>query len=129
MTVNYQELFDAVHKRPLMFGLDGSYSSYCAFMMGCDAGNGFCLLHGFREWLVLRLEKGANFSWQVLVLELALPDNQLESPSDPLDSETNSVVVGALFDLLREFFQDRESRGLVKIMGEYIELTSARNGV
>jgi hypothetical protein len=125
MNVNYQELFDAVRKRPLMFGLDGSYSSYCAFITGCDAGNSFCLLYGFREWLFLRLKKGANFSWQTLVVELALPGAQLESPSAPLDSDTNSIVVGALFDLLREFFRDRESRGLVEIIGEYIELRAA----
>ena len=52
--MNYRELFQQIRERPGMWGLDGSYGQFCAFLLGCDAGNAWPLLTGFREWLVVR---------------------------------------------------------------------------
>jgi hypothetical protein len=42
--MDYRELLRATHRRPQMYGLDGSYANYCAFIQGLDVGNNWGLL-------------------------------------------------------------------------------------
>jgi hypothetical protein len=141
--MNYRELFQQIRERPGMWGLDGSYGQFCAFLLGCDAGNAWSLLIGFREWLVVRFKESHrpdNVVWDGLILWLAFPEcwratplwadksvavYTLELPAgtrtDP--SETNNHArraVELLFDLLDAFWEEREQfRGLTKIFAEY----------
>jgi hypothetical protein len=62
--VNYRELFADVRRRPGMFGMDGTFHNLTTFVRGCEAGNDWQLLTGFREWLVTRVDGGDNFVWE-----------------------------------------------------------------
>lgn len=66
--VDYQQLFVEVSKRPGMYGLDGSFGQFVAFLNGVDAGNDLQLLAGFPEWPIVRLGDGNNLAWSGLVL-------------------------------------------------------------
>src|SRR5690349_12307950 len=50
----------AVGKRPGMYGLDGSFGQFTAYLNGMDAGTDGRALAGFREWLVMRFDDGDN---------------------------------------------------------------------
>jgi hypothetical protein len=141
--MKYRELFQQIRKRPGMWGLDGSYGQYCAFLHGCDAGNAWSLLIGFREWLVVRFTEAHrpdNVAWSDLILWLAFPECERATPlwADPSVAvythelpagvrtdppETNDhvrTVVALLFDLLDAFWEEKESfRGLSKIFAAY----------
>jgi hypothetical protein len=72
--VDYRQLFTDVRQRPGMFGLDGTFHDFTVFVRGCEAGNDWQLLAGFRESLIARLAAGNNLGWEGLVLHLAFPD-------------------------------------------------------
>jgi hypothetical protein len=141
--MKYRELFQQIRKRPGMWGLDGSYGQFCAFLEGCDVGNASSLLTGFREWLMVRFKESHrpdNEAWSGLILWLAFPEcwratplwadksvavYSLELPAgtrtDPAETNGHArKAVELLFDLLDAFWQDREQfRGLIKIFAEY----------
>ncbi|HEU5375094.1 MAG TPA: hypothetical protein VFV38_06625 [Ktedonobacteraceae bacterium] len=147
--MEYRELFQQMRKHPGMWGLDGSYGQFCAFLRGCDEGNARSLLIGFREWLVVQF-KGShrpdNVDWSSLILWLAFPECWRPTPlwADeriavytldlPVGTQTEPVetwpdrhvndhakrAVDMLFDLLDAFWEQREQfRGLTKIFAEY----------
>jgi hypothetical protein len=58
--MDYRSLFADVRSRPGMFGLDGSFHDFTVFLRGCEAGNDWQLLAGFRESLVARCGRGNN---------------------------------------------------------------------
>jgi hypothetical protein len=142
--MNYRELFDAIHKRPDMYGLDGTYTQYQIFLYGCDATTSWSLLAGFNEWLRMRLGRESNLSWSGLVKWLAFPEyrqviteslfgdeddsfvsERLVFPQgssfNALSDYDNAVAVEALFRLLSEFLEMREKpRGLEKIFSQYV---------
>lgn len=141
--MNYRELFRQIKERPGMWGLDGSYGQFCAFLLGCDAGNAWSLFTGLREWLVVRFKEAHrpdNVAWHGLVLWLAFPEcwratslwadpsvavYTLELPAgtqtDPPEANDDAKrAVELLFDLLDAFWEEREQfRGLTKIFAEY----------
>lgn len=114
--MDYRELFRSIQKRPGMYGLDGSFKHYEIFLNGCDAGNEWGLLAGFREWLIMRLGYGSSLVWGALVLHLALPDGfEL-----PLNDEADKKAAGVLFDLLDEFMEDRSgANGISEVFERY----------
>lgn len=89
---------------PAMFGLDGTYDMYVAFLHGYDfAGNGDWL-YPFRAWLVTRLGYGENLGWQSLVPRIVFPDeSKAWHPFGPRDRDADAQLVQALFELLEEF--------------------------
>lgn len=127
----FRELFAFVHKRPGMYGLDGSFAHFCIFLEGCHAGTSYSLLAGLREWLVVQLGEvnaGNNLAWPALVLELAFPEGWHAktgekaslSPFPTLDDDANTVAVETLFRLLDAFLKEREQyESLIKIIREY----------
>lgn len=141
--MKYRELFQQIRERPGMWGLDGSYGQFCAFLQGCDAGNAWSLLTGFREWLVVRFKEAHrpdNVAWEGLILWLAFPEcwratslwadssvavYTLELPAgtrtDPPETNDHARrAVDLLFDLLDAFWVEKEQfRGLTKIFVEY----------
>ncbi|MFB9832677.1 hypothetical protein ACFFNX_10810 [Actinoallomurus acaciae] len=120
--MDYRELFRQAFRRPMMFGLDGSFAGATAFVNGCDAGNAWRLLDGFSEWLAVGLGHGQNLSWQALILRHALPDGPWGSPIAKLDNRRNGLAVNALFDLLNEFLEFRDENGLAVIFARYFEM-------
>lgn len=121
-SVNYQELFADVRRRPGMFCLDGTFHDFTVFVRGCEAGNDWQLLTGFREWLVTRVGGGDNLIWEALVLRLAFPEQSHGPTREELakDSVINNAAVERLFELLDEFLQLRaEHGGVAKIFDEY----------
>ncbi|MGW4943385.1 hypothetical protein ACWEOZ_17570 [Actinoplanes sp. NPDC004185] len=94
-------------------------STFTVFIRGCEAGNDWQLLAGFREWLVARCGRGDNLIWEALVLHQAFPDGPPQREQLEAEAELNRVAVGALFRLLDEYLQRRtEHGGLAKIFEE-----------
>ena len=119
--MDYRKLFADIHRRSGMFGLNGSFHDFTVFVRGCEAGNDWQLLAGFREWLVVRCGRGDNLVWEALVLYQAFPDGAPSPEQLEADAELNRVAVEALFRLLDEYLQLRtEHRGLAKIFEEYV---------
>jgi hypothetical protein len=126
--VDYRTQFARVHGRPGLFGLDGSYGQFCAYVDGVDTGNAGRLLTGFREWLVTRFGDGDNLVWQGLVLRLAFPDSTSIRPEVLSDTEHNRTAVDSLFALLDEFLALTERRAaLVQVYDEYLTWRKARS--
>lgn len=98
---------------------EDDYDVVSAFVLGCDAGNDWGLLIGFREWLILQLDGCNNLGWVALVLEVAFPGEgqssaKLEQPC------CHHHAIETLFDLLAEFFEVRNKRdGLREIFEKY----------
>ena len=112
---HYRNLLTAVRQRPSMHGLDGTYATITAFVLGCDAGSSGGMLTGFREWLVVRLDNGNNLGWPALIRHLAP-----QGWTHPLTPEADTEAVTALFDLLEEFLEQREQPdSLFKIYTAY----------
>ena len=103
-----------------MFFQEPSYAAAAAFVLGYDFACEGGVLHGFREWLIVRLGFGNNLAWSALVLEVAFPGpgNPLESVHSSSANEKHAIEV--LFQLLREFDEKRGTRdGLRRIFFEY----------
>lgn len=112
---HYRDLLASVRQRPAMHGLDGSYATINAFVLGCDAGSFGGMLTGFREWLIVRLGNGNNLGWPALVRHLA-PGGWVP----PLTAEADVAAVTTLFELLDEFMEKREHPdGLLTIYSDY----------
>lgn len=108
--MDYKELFDDVRNHTRMYVRTGTYDEVAAFVLGCDAANDFCLLHGFREWLVLKVDGYDNFVWTELVLRLAFPGSVDPSAAVATSPANNRVAINALFDMLSDFFVARGVR-------------------
>ena len=118
--MDYRKLFSDVRQRPGLFGLDGSFHDFTVFVRGCEAGNDWQLLAGFREWLVTRNGHGDNLVWEALVLHQAFPDGPPRRERLREEPELDEVAVGALFRLLDEFLELRAAHnGLARIFDGY----------
>lgn len=119
--MDYRKLFADVRQRPGMFTLDGSFHDFTVFVRGCEAGNDWQLLAGFRESLVVRCGLGDNLIWEALVLHQAFPDGPPPRAQLKAGTAVNGVAVEALFRLLDEFLRRRTEHGdLAKIFDEYV---------
>jgi hypothetical protein len=118
--MDYRGLFGDVSRRPNSYGLDGSYGQAVAFVMGCDAGNEWGLLCGFREWLAMRIGYGANMAWPFLIREIHVA-------ADPGAGE--EVITDVMFRLLDEFLQERSrGRGATDILIRYATWSAEEQG-
>jgi hypothetical protein len=119
--VEYRKLFADIQSRPGMWGLDGSFGQFCAFVTGADAGNDWQLLTGFREWLVVRADAGNNLTWPALILRLAFPGVEIGQRERLTDPDGNTQAVDTLFALLAEFLDLRTPQGgTVAMFDEYL---------
>jgi hypothetical protein len=127
--MDYLRRFEAIHRRPQLYGLDGSYGQFCAYVEGLNAGNDGGLLTGFREWLVTRLGDGDNLTWRALVIHLARPDGPAAGREAVESADHDPAVVAKLFELLGEFFTLRtRPADLVRIYDEYSTWKNAKSG-
>lgn len=127
--MDYKTLFLRVRDHTGMYLSKGNFDEAAAFVLGCDAGNDFCLLHGFREWLILRVSWGNNLHWAPLVLRAAFPGvDQLEAQLD-LSEDNRKHAVRTLFDLVIEFLEVRSSHDGLKAIFEAHTAWERRNGI
>jgi hypothetical protein len=127
-TVDYRTLFAEISRRPGLYGLDGSFEQFAAFVSGVDAGNDWQLLTGFREWLIVRLGDGNNLAWSGLVLRLAFPDGWPGLRDRLKDPEQNRVASETLFQLLDEFLARRAAHDEpAAIFDEYLTWRRAQS--
>jgi len=107
----HQTLLAAIRRDPARHGLDGTFVTATAYILGLDAGTSWHMLTGFQEWLVVRLGRGHNMNWTALVRHLA-PGGWIH-PLTPR-AETDAVIT--LYRLLSEFLDTRElPDGLARI--------------
>jgi hypothetical protein len=112
---HYRTLLTAIRRDPARHGLDGSYATTTAFLLGLDAGNSWSMFTGFQEWLVVRLGKGHDLTWPVLVRHLT-PGGWVH----PLSAQADTAAVVTLHRLVGEFFTTREQPdGLARIFRDY----------
>jgi hypothetical protein len=112
---HYRGLLTAVHQQPQTHGIDNTYPSVTAFILGCDAGSSWGMLTGFKEWLVVRLGKGHDLAWPILVRHLTIT-----GWIHPLTPQSDAEAVTTLFQLLAEFMDQREQpNGLAKIFKDH----------
>jgi hypothetical protein len=98
-----------------MHGLDGSYATVTAYVLGCDAGSSGAILTGFREWLIVRPGSGSNLAWPALIRHLT-PQGR----THPLTPDADAAAVTTLFQLLDEFLEQCEQPdSLLKIYAAY----------
>lgn len=96
--------------RPSMFGLDGSFGEYVAFLSGLDTGAGGRVLEGFGAWVARRAGHGGwDLVWPLLVLRTAGLDASAETWHG-LGAEEDARAVAELFELLGAFVRDRGDR-------------------
>lgn len=112
---NHRGLLAAIRQQPAMHGIDGSFATTTAFVLGCDAGTSWSMLAGFHEWLVVRLGRGQDLTWPALVRHLA-PAGWVH----PLTPHADIEAVATLFQLLGEFLDQREQPdSLARIFRDY----------
>jgi hypothetical protein len=125
--MDYNSLFVNVRLRPQMYGLDGSFQEFCAFLNGVDAGNAWKLLVGFREMLVVKLGFGANLTWPALVVALSFPQTESGRRELLTNPDNNRTAVDMLFDTLAEFRQrTAQPAGLLDVFEEYLRFRRAK---
>lgn len=111
MGCDYRVLFESVRRYRTQYLVRGTYEEVVAFVTGCDAGNSWCLLAGFREWLLVRFGGPRNLSWAMLVLQVAFPDRVELWDPDRIDGELGVRAINVLFDCLEQFLAERAAPG------------------
>jgi len=112
MTLPYE--LDHVRKRPSMWLRVVNFDTMSAFLQGANMASNGGLLSGFREWLVMRLDRRTNIPWFDLVLVFAFPD--AKSPKEALSqSPDQRREIDIPFELFSEFWHDRQEEGLKAI--------------
>lgn len=107
-----------VLKHPSMCLPVVSFDAAVAYVEGADMVSNGGLLNGFREWLVIRVGDGDDLVWWALVLMLAFPE--ADSPRVELAKcDDQQRLINHLFDLLEDFYQERQDEGLRKIYLDY----------
>ena len=76
---------------------------------------------GFREWLIVKFNYGNNLSWPALILNKTFDTNIVEDifQGKQIDDEKSKVAIDKLFQLIDEFMDERESKGLMRIFLSY----------
>jgi hypothetical protein len=116
----HRELFENVRARMGMYFMDESYGAAAAFVMGYDLAceGGVCT--GFREWLVMRVGRGANLGWEALVLFAAFPSSNNPHAAVLASAETQRHAIDVLFSLLAEYDDVRSGTdGLRRVLVDY----------
>lgn len=90
-----------VRRRPRAYGL-ATLGETVAFLTGIDAATDWRFLNGFREWLAVKSEMGANLALPVLLVRIAYPDEGNDFWVAAMREESKEAVV-VLFDELESF--------------------------
>ena len=105
--VDVRQLFKLIRQRSGMYLLDGKYSTYVAFVVGCD-----CVadcLQGFNDW-VHQTYGGTGetpYHWSAQFVHSRFPERF--NTKWLLTDDENELVVADLFDALDAFLKERPS--------------------
>jgi hypothetical protein len=106
-----------------MFLPDDGFVSHTVFVTGLDAGAGWGLLEGFREFLLVKIDQESSLWWPVLVVWLVEPVGHKQVDYRKLDAEADAAATAKLYELLDEFLVVRQGRGgLAQIFGDYLAM-------
>ncbi|MGW0392870.1 hypothetical protein ACWDYJ_18605 [Streptomyces sp. NPDC003042] len=95
--------------RPRMYGLNGSFSDYIAFLVGYDTGLTGSFLGGFSKWIARTTGTvGATLFWPYLVLRESGVDDWAGRDWHQLNPDDDARAVEKLFQLLEEFEQRKQ---------------------
>jgi hypothetical protein len=120
--MEYRQLFADVRRRPDSYGLSGSFREAVAFINGCDAGNSWGLLVGFREWLALKAHTEANLAWPFLVLEVAQVAAGDPEAGMELSDADEAKALEVLFEELDSFLTARNgAHGATVVIAKYLQ--------
>ena len=113
------EVFHFIRKGPTSFFPVPTFWQAVAFINGYNIACCGGLLHGFREWLIVKTNKGDCLPWHAHVLYLTFPgDDRLSGCL--VSPEAEAAAFDMVFQLLGEFYSERETfRGLRRIFFEY----------
>jgi hypothetical protein len=107
-----REMLGRLQEAPGMFGLDGTYDMYVAYLQGYDHAEAGEWLHDFTAWLQGELGYGGNLGWQSLVLRIAYPEaSERWRTFGPREHDVDARLAVTLFELLGEFDKARAARG------------------
>jgi hypothetical protein len=103
----FPDLIASVFRRTGMYVFRPDFFRIAAWLNGYDAAlDDESLLHGFREWLVLRLDGGNNLIWEAVFLHLVMPELRDDfSDSDVLKADQQQLI-GLLERKLAEFWTE-----------------------
>ena len=113
--MNFTALVDELAKRPAMYVGSSSLYAVCAFVNGFDLARDGAPLEGFREWMVLRLNRESSLVWPAMTRLITMPDDSFRE----LSKEEDEECARAAMRLLSEFLAYREEVGLIKIHYDY----------
>lgn len=71
--MNLAVMTENLRSRPGMFGLDGTFPMYVAFLRGYAFSEEAEWLRGFKYWLAEKRGGGFNLGWEFLVIRATLP--------------------------------------------------------
>jgi hypothetical protein len=103
-----------------MYFVRGAYVEAAAFVLGVDAGNGSCLLYGFREWLLREFRRRGESLLERAGHSDCLSAGFRDMAPVGLLPEQDKLAVDLLFKLLIAFLEERQKdRGPAVIFGNY----------
>lgn len=107
--MQFRPLVQSLCQRPGMYVNPATFGSVCAYLAGFDAARDGGPLCGFREWLIVRANRGNNLVWE------GLADLILQEESTSTEAER----IRGLGQLIEEYLQYREENGLEKVYHDY----------
>jgi hypothetical protein len=102
------EVLANLRKRPGMYLYPVTYDTAVAFVDGYDAAIRRGLLVGFREWLVVKLDRESNLIWSIRVIDLMQRTTGMKELKSPDDHE---AAIEFLFATLEQFLNERDEWG------------------
>ncbi|MFV8755030.1 hypothetical protein ACNOYE_31150 [Nannocystaceae bacterium ST9] len=113
---DFDQLIDHLRKRPGMYMDPTTLRVASAWLRGYDTACEGGVLHGFREWLIVRSDGGNNFAWEALV-DALVPEHE----------QHTAAGAERLFALVAEFRSEVHRRGgLRRIFVDYDEWLRAQ---
>ncbi|MFD7629603.1 hypothetical protein ACFV7Q_26855 [Streptomyces sp. NPDC059851] len=89
-----------------MFGLDGRFSSYVAFLYGFSAADQYGDLARYRHWLAEQLALDGSIGWPGIVLRAAFPhDSKRWDFYAERSTEEERIAIATLIRTLEEFME------------------------
>jgi hypothetical protein len=117
---DFEDMVDHMCRRPSMWVTDRTIGAVCAYLNGYDQARSGAPLFGLHQWLVVRTDAQNNIWWE------ATARQNLPEVDDSVDFEKDHRDIAALGRLLAEFFADRRTLGLAKILRAHEELLERR---
>jgi hypothetical protein len=100
------KLLQAVQKCPMMYMMGSSYEEHVAFIQGIHFMTDPPIFEGFSDSLVLKINRGHNLGWPLLVLYVAFPDSH--NPRKEMERQPQ-FAIETLYRLVNEHLDKRRT--------------------